>query len=166
MLAVVTLGGTLSVNLVTLLIRCPATVFRPAGSVAPQHHSLFAVRESRCVAAVLVGVSWSRNDAGMPFLLPHDAGAEVGSGCGVAGRDATVTRRAHPDELGLPVDELGVGSPVSVREKVVHLGAGHGAHAGDGELLESPLDGVGAQFLAAAQADVVAVGNGLTPGFA
>lgn len=60
MLAVVTLEGTLSANLVTLLIRCPAIVFRPSSSVAPQHHSLFAIRESCCVAAGLAGVSWSR----------------------------------------------------------------------------------------------------------
>ena len=51
----------------------------------------------------------------MPFLPPQDAGAEVGAGCGVAGTDAAVTRGADPDELGLPVDELGVSSALGVR---------------------------------------------------
>jgi hypothetical protein len=69
------------------------------------------------------------------FLLTHDAGAHVGSGCTVAGRHPTMTRGAHPHQLwGAIGQELGIGSTVGGVLDVMHLGAGDDADTGDGEL--------------------------------
>lgn len=75
----------------------------------------------------------------MAFLLPHDAGADVASGCAVAGTDVTVTFGAHSDKLRCAVlVEFGVGSTVRVVPHMVDLNRADSASAGNVE----PADGV------------------------
>lgn len=114
---------------------CGTVVFGNQNLLQTNSIRVFAVVNVVVVGSLRWGLPWSSGqDTGVTFLLSHDAGADVASGCAVAGTEVTVTFGAHPDKLGCAVlVEFGIRSAVRVVAHMVDLDRANGASAGNVE---------------------------------